>query len=85
MPPFSYHFPPSFTGELRQIVKAKDDANNRMEKDLEDAKEKCDDFEMKFKRKEKNLLEEIDMLDQKNDILSNLLEAARALSDSESS
>ncbi|XP_064652962.1 major antigen-like isoform X2 [Lineus longissimus] len=71
--------------ELRQIVKAKDDANNRMERDLEDAKEKCDDLELKFKKKEKNLLEEIMMLDQKNDILSNLLEAARTPSDAESS
>ena len=66
-----------FLGDMKQKIKAKEESGKKLEQDLETRRREMDDLEIKFMKKERDMLEELEKLEQKNDILSNLVDVMR--------
>ncbi|XP_074657252.1 uncharacterized protein LOC141910412 [Tubulanus polymorphus] len=71
--------------ELKQIMRVKDENSAKLEQDVNEQQKEIDNVKHQFLKKEKELLEELEQMENKNSILSNLLEVVSARIESETS
>ena len=63
-----------FSGDMLLIIKGKEETNEQLEDELNYHKEEFDHMLDIFQRREKELLDEIESLESKNNVISNLLD-----------
>lgn len=67
----------SFAGDLLKIISSKDNTSMRTEKELKSIKSQLDSIHGENRKKELELLMELDMVHDKNSVLSNLLDIVK--------
>ena len=71
-----------FAEDLKSFLKSRDDETTKLEAELDEYRDELDQILDAFKKREKELMGEIEMLENKNNVISNLLDIVQERAES---